>query len=286
MNILYSFCGYCSTNNNNQFATRPQATKEEIKKLLPYAFSALAISDNNPSEWLEYPNGYLHIKPNSLALAKLPGKLEARESCFYDPETALKIAIYQSGSELLIAFGALNSSKTEVEASLLWTKKRVLLYAGAFNLLWGKPTVFRQAVEFVSLLKDMACFKHLEVVITGQSFGGGLASYTALKIACRAICFNALPLGGWIHTDVESDLKELADKNITQVTIEGDWLSDNTVVRCQCFPFHQVNLVGKRVFVPSAYPGNRMETHDYIVGSLLEEIGIDGSTRPAQLNIF
>ena len=100
--------------------------------------------------------------------------------------------------------------------------------AGGYNLACDRPLVFERAISLVQLVQNHQAYQNLDLVLTGQSFGGGLASSTALKIdGCRAICFNSLPLGPWAQLEISP----LTEHKITQVTVVGDWLSDNPFLR-------------------------------------------------------
>ncbi|MBA2367910.1 MAG: hypothetical protein H0V82_02665 [Candidatus Protochlamydia sp.] len=257
-----------------------EISKENISRLLPYSFTAPVISGESYEYWMK-PVGYEEINPNALSLGELPGQLEARENCFFCPETALKIAVYKKGNELVIVFGALNAFKTEIPQEQHSYKTWTLLKAGSYNLFWGPPLIFKRAHQLVQLIQNAPQFKDDQLVMVGQSFGGGLAAYTALKISnCRGICFNALPLGAWIYEEVE-ECKTLAYSKIIQVTVNTDWLSDNFFMRYRNFlDGYMPSLPGKRIFVPTAYPNNSIETHDYICGSFLNYLGYEVSAQP------
>lgn len=282
MNALTGLCSWIYPASGEVPSARPQITPEEAKRVLPYAFSAPAIHMNTWSTWLE-PSGYRHISPASLTLPVLPGQIEAREACFFDPQTALKVALFQKGNELMLVFGALNSSYTEVDPASRNAYMRKLLGAGGYNLVWGRPLVFQRALELVDMLKNLPHFQNLELRLAGQSFGGGIASYVALKLDCPAICFNSLPIGSWVSRDVGPAGIQLADRNIKQVSVEGDWLSDNFLMRYRDWVSAMISLPslpGKRVFVPTAY-ASLNETHAYVVGSLLVYTGFDRCAQPA-----
>jgi hypothetical protein len=253
---------------------------EEIKALIPYSFAVPTLCDGPWEYWLK-PVGFERISPGELSIGQLPGRLEARATCFFCPETALKVALYKKGNELLVVFGALNSFTTEIaeeeHCSMRWT----VLKAGAYNLYGGRPLMFKRAHQLVKLIQDAAQFKDDQLVLVGQSFGGGLAAYAALKIAnCRGICFNSLPLGNWVDQEVE-DCKNLAYEKIKQITVKSDWLSDNCLMRNrEMMDSYMPSLPGKMIFIPTAYPNNMFETHAYIVGSLLKFIGHETTSRP------
>lgn len=266
-------------------SARPEITQTEAKSVLHYAFATPAICTNQWETWLK-PSGFKHLSPTSLSMTNLPRQIEKREFCFFDPETALKVALFEKGNDLLVVFGALNSSSTEVDDAQKSAYMRKLLCAGGYNLVWGRPLVFQRACELVTALKEMPRFKHLNMVLTGHSFGGGIASYAALKLNCRAICFNSLPLGSWVKHDIGTEGIKLADRMIRQITIAGDWLSDNFLIKYRHLVsavFTLPSLPGRRVFVPTAYPTNRFETHSYIVGSLLVHTGFDKCDQPASI---
>ncbi|MBA2367911.1 MAG: hypothetical protein H0V82_02670 [Candidatus Protochlamydia sp.] len=258
---------------------------DEIKALIPYSFAVPTVADGSWEYWLK-PVGFEPISPGELSIGQLPGQLEARTTCFFCPETALKVALFKKGNELMIVFGALDSFTNEVPEKDHNSKWWSVIKAGAYNLLWGRPLAFERAHQLVQLLQNATQFKDNQMVLVGQSFGGGLAAYTALKIAnCRGICFNSLPLGSWVNQEIE-DCKNLGYAKITQVTVKLDWLPDNYLMRNREIFESYVSmpwLPGRTLSIPTAYPGNIFETHAYIVGSLLKFTGHEITSSPREV---
>lgn len=258
----------------------PDALKKVVKEILPYSFAVPTPSNNSWEYWLK-PAGYERISPFELHLEKLPGQVEAREECFFCPETALKVGLFRKGNELIVLFGALNSFKSEVAEDQVNSRLWSLIKAGSYNLFLGRPLIFERAHELVTLLRKDPRFKDNELVFIGQSYGGGLAAYNALKVEkCRGYCFNALPIGAWVRAEVGEENYKQARERITQVSINSDWLSDNILMRSrQCFESYLPDLPGIQVIVPSAYE-NPNETHGHVVGSLLKYAGFDVGSSP------
>lgn len=177
------------------------------------------------------------------------------------------MALFRKDRQILVAFGATNSSETEVSPSEKTSYRNYVLWEAVKNIFWKKPLLFQRAYDLVGALREVL---DGEMVLTGQSLGGGLASYVGLKLDLKTICFNALPLGSWVHQEVPQLDSE---RRITQVTLDTDFLSDNRFLW----------LPGRRLFVPTAYPGNTIETHGYIVGSLLDFLGFSRCAKPAEV---
>lgn len=263
-------------------SNRPTITQEEAQEVLHYAFAAPAVHNNEWNTWLA-PSGYTHISPIDLPRWVLVDQMEARAFCFFDPETGLKAALFQKENQLLITFAALNGFESEVPQDQRKTYLYRVIQAGAYNLLWDKPRAFERALSLVENIKNLNQFSNFHIVLTGASFGGGVASYVSLKTNLHAFCFNSLPLGSWVQTDAGPQAMELSKRKITQITVETDWLSDNFLMRAFAVLSHHFPLPlvpGKRVFLPTAYQSNLFETHSYVVGSLLVFKGFNRSDLP------
>lgn len=301
MNILNSSIQYLMSRNswnwpptasteNSEILTaiqRPLISHEEIQNSMPYAFGAPTICTNMWKDWIEH-FGYKHIEPLCIENLSNQNKIEAREFCFFDIETGLKVALFEKDQQLLILFGALNSSKTEVnkdQSQSHYIKKVVI--AASYNLIWGKPLLFQRAFELVSQLKEHSRFINMQFVLTGQSLGGGIATYVGLKLQLETICFNSLPLGTWVKREIDQATLNLAHRNIKQIIIESDWLSDNLLLKKMSSVFSYVvslpHLYGEKKYVPTAFPNDVIESHAHIISSLTKFINIAEGLQPSQI---
>lgn len=69
--------------------------------------------------------------------------------------------------------------------------------------------------------------KKIKLTLSGHSMGGGLASYAALRNKVPAVAFNPMRLGWGACARVGQTRLLQADKYLTEVVAQGDWVSDN-----------------------------------------------------------
>lgn len=253
---------------------------EETRDILDYAFAALTINDNDWRTWLA-PLGYDHVAPARFA-AVMPEGVQARDFCIFCPETGLKLALFIKGEQIMITFGALNATASEVPVGERRTYLRGTIWSAISNLASRKPIIFDRAVDLIRRLQAHDFCAGREIILTGQSFGGGVSSYVALVTDLKAYCFNSLPLGAWVEAEVGAERRELAARKITQLTVLGDWLSDTTVPAVVGL-FSRIHVPGRRVYMASAYPRSAIDTHTLLVGSMLCSLGFEDSARPSDI---
>ena len=264
-------------------------TREEVKPFLKYGCMAAAVHSNK-SSWMA-PFGYTMISPEKIEaeMDGTPKNLKTNTSCFYNPVTGLKVGLYEKGNNILVGFGALDSSSTEEpDDERKEEMKNLFLKTGTLNLLGGRPEIFEQANRFVTKLRALPAFKGKNIEICGQSIGGSIASYVALKQKLKAVCMNTLPLGAGLQCSIESEDLAEADEYITHVIVKGDIAADlpkivGVVDSIASFiGLKTPGNFGQKMYVPSAY-GHFLDAHNYFLGSLMVHAGFDKRTKSQEI---
>jgi hypothetical protein len=253
-------------------------TSEEIKPLILFACAAAAIHSNN-LQWIT-PFEY-NLKDIDSDL-----KIENRTNCFFDEETGLKFAAYENERQILIAFGALGSSDSELDSDSQKAELRDKVYRNSvLNLLGGKQAIYLKADRIISKLLKTEPFQNKEVLFVGQSLAGSIASYVALKNNRKAICLNSLPLGAGLQQEIGRKYLMDADKHITHIIIKDDYLSDTSKILgvidaiASFFGLRTAGNFGIKNRLPSAY-SRIAENHNYVLGSMLAHAGFDKHSKP------
>ena len=260
---------------------------EQIKGFMKYV-SHGASAHLSDDKWIK-PYGYHFIDPHELDIdvSELPGQIEMHDKCFFDPKTSLKALVSESEDEVVISFGALAASKSELDpkkAKALARKQHVLL---ATQFAGGVPKMYDQAELLVEKLKELPRFKGKKIKLSGQCLGGSLAQYSGLKHKIKTVCFNSFPLGAGLQYRVRSRLRS-AKEYVTHMSTETDFVSDSSKVKYLDPASSAIGLrtpgnFGKRYSVPTAYPGDKQATHDYIQGSMMKHMGYTTRTTPEEL---
>jgi hypothetical protein len=262
-----------------------QLSKQEAKEHLLYACMAGFGHANNPC-WIE-PFGYKVISPKELGIKD--ERLQPKNTCFFDPDSGLKIALAEKEGEVLISFGAIDSGRIEVPEKEIKNLNRRLHIAAGANL-WGfQPGIFAQAEEFIKKLKEMPQFKDKKILLVGQCLGGALAQYVALKQQLKSYCFNTLPIGAGLQWDIPAATLQKAEEYVTHVGVKGDFAIDGSIPNVFDFIFRKIGIktsgnFGKKYFIPSAYQDRKL-THERVIGSLMKYLGFHENAKPQDINL-
>lgn len=282
-----------STNNDTllgsgyHYQFQKQLTKEEVKGHLEF-ISMAAFAHTSQFSWVQ-PFGYKLISPKSLGVED--SNLQIRESCFFDPESGLKVVVAEKGNDIVVSFGAMDSSKSEILDSQKSRQiSRDQWLQGATNLLGRQVPLAIQAEIFFKKLIESSQFKDKNIKITGQCLGGCLAQFVSLKHHTKSYCYNSLQLGAGLQLLVDADTLQNADEYVTHVSAKGDYLTDGYAM-----PFFDKVLssvgvrtpgnFGKRFFIPSAYKDS-MKTHNFMLGSAMKYLGFPEKTHPKNITEF
>ncbi len=282
---------FCSKGYSNFLAPE---TKDTAARYYSYCCGAAYAHSSNP-EWVE-PLVYNVIPPNNLGIDDLIVKMNKEKPYFFDPISGLKIVILEEEKEIVIAIGALSSQKSE---SLSDKEKNQIQKIGYKNLLnnilGGVPSIYQQADAFVKQvvqkLENDPTYAKKSVIITGQCYGGSIASFVALRQKLPACCFNTFPLGAGLQREIGSSTLQSADQYITHLSVKGDDISD------PCLFFRIFDNIfttlgirtpgnfGKRYVIPPAtnYRNSRGKIHEYVLGSLTSYLGHNERMKPAEL---
>jgi hypothetical protein len=263
------------------FDIEKRLTKEEAKEYLPYFLSTAFAYSSNP-QWIT-PLGYNVISPKEMEITSQV--LEARDACFFDPNSGLKIVLMEKENDVIISFGALKSDLSEVSNNPKESKRLYVLgnFNSCTNLLGTTPPIYHQANCFLDEILRHPRFQGKKITLTGQCYGGSLAQFLALKHELKAYCINSLPLGAGLQQEISDDTLMRADDFVEHISVEGDWLSDLRTAKYVDFLLSGVGIktpgnFGRRFSIPSAYSSGK-ETHNYALGSLMSYLGLDKRVR-------
>jgi hypothetical protein len=248
-------------------------TRNSARSLLPYV-AATCTAQTNDTSWIE-PLGLKLISPKEISLSTPQTRLKANGKCFFDKTSGLKVSVIESANEVILAFGAMGSYKSEVdqaEGKMLQVCQVVLI---ALNLFGFNIDFYEDAARFVAHFVKCEAFRAKKIVLVGQSLGGSIAQYASLKNRLPAYCFNPVPLGA---AQIEKLAKGKIDHRLVKViSTQGDFvpaIADNAVSRFFRKFFNVPTLFGKKYAIPSAF-ANVIDNHKYFTHSFTKYIGYD-----------
>ncbi|MFQ5730145.1 MAG: hypothetical protein ACE5GN_07270, partial [Waddliaceae bacterium] len=196
------------------FFPEKKLSPDELRPYVKYALANASVHKSD-SKYVE-EEGFSVVSPVEFQPCPF-GNIEAREKCFFDPKTGLKIAVFEKGDEVIVAFGALKSSESEIGGNENENKRlyKKGLRDGASNLCGTVPDIYRQACAFTENLMRTPGMQNKKITLSGQCLGGSLASYIALKHKLKAVCYNPLAMGGGLQRDIGKDALRNAEDYIT-----------------------------------------------------------------------
>lgn len=149
----------------------------------------------------------------------------------YDPLTGFCATIsVRKGNEVVIGFSGMGSQRG-------WLAQGV---RGALNALGlAPPKNMAQASKLTQMVKahldqlnrQLPSEKKLKLTLSGFSMGGGLATYAALRNNVQAVVISPMRLGLLARAKCGQAAIKNAPKLVTEVTVEGDWVADNSRTR-------------------------------------------------------
>ncbi len=262
-------------------------SQERAKSFLPYLAAASYIHAGK-DHWIK---GLLHEvappNPNDLHLQGI----HSTAKFLFDESLGLKIGLLETDdNRVLITFGAHESfnellTEDKEKKSALRSQRSAIVanYAGLV------PEIFTKAYELVLDVVNHPSMKDKKIELVGQSFGGSLASYVALKSGLDAVCINPMPLGGGLQTNIGVKALEENAQHVRNFTIETDYVTDNHYIEpLDRIATHVLGLktpsnFGPRYTIPTAYK-TRKETHSLGLGSLMKYLGYDIKTKPSEMS--
>jgi dienelactone hydrolase len=253
-------------------------TPTEVKPYLPYASAAGFIYSTNPSYVL---SGWECIPPETLNLTS--ESVEARDKCFFDPDSGFKVTLLQKRNEVIVCVGAIEAQEQEKARSPKYQKAKNI----AQSILGVMPPVYKQALAFAKKIQACPQFAGKKLTLTGQCYGGAIASYLALKTKLPAVCLNSFPLGAGVQYDIGKDVLSEADKYVTHISSRHDFLTDLPFytpmdLAVSALGIRAPGSFGRKYLIPTAYSDPLM-SHAYILSSVLQHLGYDKRAHPKDL---
>jgi len=207
--------------------------------------------------------------------------LDEKEGVLFDPQTGLKVGLYEKEGILYVVFGALGSNDSEMsdkKESRAFRKK--MLKSSVKSLVYGAPDFFDQADQLLHQIRAKSEGKQIH--LSGQSLGAAIATYVSLKHQLPATALNSMALGPGLQKKIGRDNLIRAKSLITQIVTDGDWISNPPKhVRASSifFELHGITtpaILGKRYVIPhaKAYETDNFlksigNIHKFILGNLL-----------------
>ena len=252
---------------------------------LPYA-SMTHYAHKTEAEWIA-PFGYKPVHPTKLNIQD--AEVESRELCFFNPQTGLKAILAEKEKEIAVIFGALSSSTHELKNNPIQNAKiqKSLQAASVFNIAGTVPAIYQEAFSFSAKLLDHPYFQNKQITFVGSSFGGSLASFVALKFQRPAVCINGLQLGAGLQQEIGDKTLKKADKYITHIFMNNDYLNDPPLLNTIDKIFSRAGIrtpgnFGKRYKISTPYQSYK-QIHSFIFGSFIHNLGFDKKTLPKEL---
>lgn len=151
--------------------------------------------------------------PNGWEAVGMPGLvclLNPKKAAFEDLVNGFKASTFVKGKKLVVVFQGTNPNEL-----LDWS-------TDFFTKMGLKTGQYQDALNYVGTIIEQAG-NNYDVVLTGHSLGGGLATYAALNYGKAAIVFNAAPMG----SEMLSDIQNLNDKKslVRNIDMKGDPVS-------------------------------------------------------------
>ena len=266
---------YWSLKSGHHFSSEKTFTPEELKTYMQYAY--VNASANNAKFGPLKKMGYHPINPSEISTSAIEG-LELRGNYFFDPSSGLKVILFEKEDEVILSFGALDSSRNVVSDPKKYEAlKRKGIKCGLSNLLGGVPDRYSQAERFVNALRHSTRLSDKNLTLSGNCIGGSIASYVALKQRLPAVCINPLPLGAGLQREIGDHRIRQADQYITNISIQSDWASDpillSTIDRIISFiGIRTPGIFGHRYDVPTHFGWDLCSTHTRVLTSLKQHL--------------
>lgn len=177
------------------------------KEILDYALLSQAIYDQGTAKF-KVPDGWGVSNPRSLS-----SPLDLKDTAFTNLGNGFKAGVFVKGKTLVVVFEGTTGS---FPFGKDW-RTDVLAFIGA------NPKQYQTATDYVGRIIALAG-RDFDIVLTGHSLGGGLASYAALRHGTNAIVFNAAGIGNGLRAAVSENL-ERQHLLIRSVNLVGDPVS-------------------------------------------------------------
>lgn len=222
---------------------------------------------------------YTLLKPQKLSITEKDISITPRENCYFDEESGLKIVLMEKCDEIVFGFGALRSCSSEVKDAKGIKKLNNKIYAAAINNIIGTvPKIYFKALEIFKVLKQAPYLSGKKITLTGQCFGGSIASFIALSEKQQAYCFNSVPLGVGLQKALGNNKLSEAKKYITHISVKNDYITDFPGMYIFNFLLNFVGIrtagnFGNAYVIPSAFKLlDHFRTHSFVMASFMNYI--------------
>jgi surface antigen len=172
------------------------------KEVLDYALLSNAVYDFGTPKYVPVPNWKV-INPATLSLNE-------QQTVFSDPVNGFRAQVYVNGRKLAIVF--------EGTTQIVDWSTDIAAWLGA------PPGQYQDALDFVGGIVAATGAKY-DVVLTGHSLGGGLATYAALYYGKKAVVFNPAGLGGGLRSKIPKDNFAQQTSLVSSIDVDGDPVS-------------------------------------------------------------
>jgi hypothetical protein len=215
--------------SNESFRRLPMLTPDQAQQALRYYFVGYSVAGYS-NDFLDPTGGHvststgdIEIIPRSITDSAVWKTINGHTRLF-DESTGLDgyIRFDREKNEVVVAF----EEFTPICSKFL---------ACAAQWLGLVPKNLRQASKIVELMKshveqlNQARLPNdrIKLTVTGNSMGGGVASYAALRNKVPAVVFNPMRLGIGARARVGQRTLAQADRYLTEVVVPGCWVSDS-----------------------------------------------------------
>lgn len=205
--------------------------------------------------------------------------IQARENCYFDAESGLKIVLMEKSDEIVVGFGALRSCSSEVKEVQAVKKINNKIYATAIkNILGTTPKIYFKALEIFKALRESPYFMGKKLTLAGQCFGGSIASFVALSEKQQAYCFNSIPLGVGLQKVLGKNKLMEAKKYITHISVKNDYITDFPGMYIFNFLLNFIGIrtagnFGNAFVIPSAFKlFDHFRTHSFVLASFMNYV--------------
>jgi len=174
------------------------------RAVLDYALLSQSIYDLGSDKY-KAPNGW-----EAVGLPGLVCLVDPKKAAYEDLVNGFKVSTFVKGKKLAVVFQGTNPNEL-----IDWTTD----IAAKMGL---EPGQYKDALNYAGQIIEQAGANY-EIVMTGHSLGGGLATYAALYYGKPAIVFNAAPMGSGMLGDIQNlnENKSL----VTNIDMQGDVVS-------------------------------------------------------------
>ena len=269
--------------SGSKFFFEKRLSKQEALEYLIYPCFGTGSQDGNQD--FTRPFGYKIIEPTTLQLQDL--KFDAYSNCYLHEGSGVKVTIYEKDNEVILAFGAKNSSKSLISEErfkkVVKNQTRIIKR----NLLGIKDPSYREATAFVEKLLNHSKLKDKKVSLVGGCLGGSYAQYVGLKLNLKTVCTNSLAIGAGLQSEIGDEKLKNAGNYVTHLVIETDFVSDIGPLKPLDYLTSLIGIrtpgnFGRSFSVPSAYKSGAL-THCCTVGSMMKHMGFHERTLPGDI---